>query len=251
MKASQNTILITGGSAGIGFAFAELLSKDNKVIITGRDEARLKRAVEKLDGVTGIVSDVSDAADVESLAATLEREHPDLNMVINNAGRAFYYELEAEGADAFGKAGEEMLVNYLSIIRLNEKLLPLLKKQAEAAIVNVSSIVSIVPGMRLPTYAASKAALHSYSVSLRHSLARTSNIKVFEVQPPLVNTDFSEAIGGKENGIPPAVVAEDLYKGLIADTYEIRVGATENIYRLYLASPAQALQTMNPTFFQA
>jgi uncharacterized oxidoreductase len=244
MKTLNNTVLITGGSAGIGFEIAKLFSQNgNHVIITGRDEARLQQAASQLANVTPIVSDVSNEADVTSLVDRIKTEFPALNIVINNAGRAFYYKLD-DGSDAATKAAEEMLTNYLSIISLNEKLLPLLQQQSEAAIVNVSSIVAFVPGHRLATYAASKAALHSYTQSLRITLANT-NIKVFELMPPLVNTAFSTEIGGA-NGIPPSVVANDLFNSLATNNYEIRVGQTENIYNLYLSSPAAALQAMNP-----
>ena len=131
-----------------------------------------------------------------------------------------------------------MLTNYLSVIRLNEKLLPILKKQAEAAIVNVSSIVAFVPGS-LATYSASKAALHSYTQSLRIAL-ENSSIKVFELMPPLVDTQFSAPIGGNK-GISPRLVAEDLLTAFANDNYEIRVGKTEDLYQLFLSSPAKAL----------
>lgn len=245
MKSSNNTILITGGSAGIGFALAGLLSsKGNRVIITGRNEKRLQAAAAQLPNTTAIAGDVSDPADVTRLVGILRRDHPDLNIVINNAGKAFFYDLTAEGIDAAGKAGEEMVTNYLSVLRLNELLLPLLKKQPEAAIVDVSSIVAFVPGAGLATYAASKAALHSYTLSLRHKLAQSTGVKVFELMPPLVNTEFSAEIGG-QNGIAPSVVAEALVEALEKDEYEIRVGRTEDIYRLYLSSPEQAFQAMN------
>jgi uncharacterized oxidoreductase len=245
MKSSNNTILITGGSAGIGFALAKLFSsKGNRVIITGRNEKRLQAAVALLPNTTAIAGDVSNPADAERLVSTLRRDHPELNIVINNAGKAYVYDLVADGADAAGKAGEEMVTNYLSVLRLNELLLPLLKQQPEAAIVNVSSIVAFVPGARLATYAASKAALHSYTLSLRHKLAQSSDVKVFELMPPLVDTEFSAGIGG-HNGIAPSVVAEALAAALEKDEYEVRVGQTEDMYRLALSSPAEAFQAMN------
>jgi uncharacterized oxidoreductase len=133
----------------------------------------------------------------------------------------------------------------LSIIRLNQELLPLLKANGEAAIVNVSSIAALVPNHVIPTYAASKAALHSYSQSLRITLAKTTDIKVFELMPPLVNTEFSTEIGG-ENGIPPKEVADDLISAFENDTYEIHVGRTAQLFQLFLQSPADALLAMNP-----
>lgn len=244
MKTINNTILITGGSAGIGFEFAKALSANNKIIITGRNEARLKAAVAKLPNTTGIVGDVAKEKDVETLVAILNKDHKDLNVVINNAGKsAPVYNLATE-TDAFTKASEEMLTNYLSVIRLNERLLPLLKKQKEAAIVNVSSIVAIAPGGRLPSYSASKAALHSYTITLRQHLANTP-VKVFEIYPPLVATEFSAEIGGLVNGIAPSIVAEDLVKGLEANTYDIRVGQTADVYQLYLSNPAQAIAALS------
>ncbi|RYF50251.1 MAG: SDR family NAD(P)-dependent oxidoreductase, partial [Cytophagaceae bacterium] len=177
MKTTANTVLITGGSAGIGLEIAKLLvASGNTVIITGRDQMRLDKALTQLDGATGILSDVSEEADVEALVATLTRDFPGLNLVINNAGRALVYNIgDSEGA--FDMAQDEMLTNYLSVIRLNEKLLPVLKAQPEAAIVNVSSVVAFVPGS-LVTYSASKAALHSYTQSLRIALSRSSSVKV-------------------------------------------------------------------------
>lgn len=243
MRTTNNKILIIGGSAGIGFEIAKLLSADNTIIITGRDRSRLQQAAAKLKNTTAIVSDIADAGDVDVLVKKIYSEHPDLNVVINNAGKAFVYDLVADGADGFDKAGQEMLTNYLAIIRLNEKLLPLLRKQAEAAIVNVTSIVAIAPGTRLATYAASKAALHSYTLSLRHKLADTS-VKVFELMPPLVNTEFSAEIDGHK-GIAPSVVAEELVKGFQQDNFEIHVGQTEEFYKFYLSSPAEAFKALN------
>ncbi|HVU55260.1 MAG TPA: SDR family NAD(P)-dependent oxidoreductase [Puia sp.] len=245
MNTTNNTVLITGGSAGIGFELAALFAEQgNKVIITGRDEKRLNTAVSRLNNTTGIVSDVTDPVQADQLTARIVKDFPGLNIVINNAGKAHYYKLGDE-IDVAEKAAEEMQTNYLAPIRLTEKLLPLLKKQKEAAIVNVTSIVAFAPGRRLATYAASKAALHAYTRTLRITLERTTaNVKVFELMPPLVNTEFSRAIGG-ENGIPPRQVAEDLLKALAENSYEIHVGNTAYIYQLSLSSPAEALQIMN------
>ena len=244
MYTTNNTILISGGTAGIGLEAAKLFAAaGNKVIITGRDQQRLQKALALLPGVTGIVCDVSRQEDMETLVTTLKNDFPQLNIVVNNAGRAVVYDLTG-GDHAFENAEYEMFTNYLSVIRLNEKLLPVLSAQPDAAIVNVSSVVAFVPGS-LATYSASKAALHSYTQSLRISLQRKGNIKVFELMPPLVNTEFSAPIGGA-NGISPALVAQDLFDGLANDHYEIRTGNTQVIYDLYLKSPEEALKVMQP-----
>jgi uncharacterized oxidoreductase len=128
MKTTQNTILVTGGSAGIGFEIAKLFAENgNKVIITGRDTERLERAALRIHGATAIAADVSNAEQVDKLVEQIYHQFPQLNVVINNAGRAILSNL-AEGTDTFGNASDEILTNYLSVIRLNEKLLPILKQ---------------------------------------------------------------------------------------------------------------------------
>ena len=246
MKTTKNTVLITGGSAGIGFEIAKLFStQGNKVIITGRNQDQLDLALSQLSNASAIVGDISNKTDVENLVSTIRKEYPQVNVVINNAGNAILHDL-LDDRDSFGIAEAEMLTNYLSVVRLNQQLLPLLMKREEAAIINVSSVLAIVPrSIATSTYSASKAALHSYTLSLRTALAQTdSTVKVFELMPPLVNTRFSTEIGG-ENGIPPLEVAQALLDGLKNDIFEIRVGQTQYIHDLYLKSPEEALTVMN------
>jgi uncharacterized oxidoreductase len=241
MTIQNNTVLITGGSAGIGFEIAKLLAaKGNKVIITGRNAARLNEAAAKIPNATAVVSDVSQDEDVKLLVATIHKQFPGLNVVINNAGSAFLYNL-IDDTNVFDMAREEMLTNYLSVIRLNEALLPILRKQPQSAIVNVSSVVALVPGS-LATYSASKAALHSYTQSLRIALADTP-VQVFELMPPLVNTTFSAPIGG-DKGMAASAVAEALITALENNEEEIHVGQTKDLYELFLSSPAKALDFM-------
>lgn len=247
MKTSNNTILITGGGSGIGLEMARLFSTDNTVIITGRTADKLQKAAEELPNVKPIAADINNAEDVNNLVEKLIKEHPDLNIVINNAGLAHYFKLTDANAGAFEKSSEEIITNYLSIVKLTEKLLPLLQKQHQAAFINVSSIAAFSPGIELPGYSVSKAALHSYSQVLRISLEKQDKkpvVKVFELMPPLVNTSFSKDIGG-ENGMTPKDVALELKKALENNIYEIHVGATAEFYKLYLSSPEAALQTMN------
>jgi len=244
MNITEKTVLITGGGSGIGFEIAKLLSnKNNKVIITGRSEDRLQKAAAQLNNVSYIATDVNSESDVDNIVKRVTNEFGGLDILINNAGAANYYKL-GDGSDNYSQAAEEIQTNYLSIIRITDKLLPLLRASKEAAIVNVSSIVVFAPGINLPTYAASKAALHSYTRALRYTLAKTTGIKVFELMPPLVNTEFSAIIGGA-NGIPPLEVAQGLIDGFEKDEYELHIGNTADMYKLYLSSPEQALQVLN------
>ena len=244
MKTTENTVLITGGSAGIGFEIAKLFSENgNHVIITGRDAERLKDAAAKLQNVTAIVCDVSKVDELNRLVSRVKQEFPTLNILINNAGRAIVYNI-LDDARVSLNAQDEMQTNYFSVLHLIEELLPSLKKQAASAIINVTSVVAIVPG-RLATYSASKAALHSYTQSLRARLEEESSaIKVFELMPPLVDTELTKDIGGT-NGIHPSVVAEDLINSLAKDEYEIHVGQTQYFYDLYLKSPEEAFKVIN------
>jgi len=242
MNITNKTVLITGGGSGIGFAIAKTLSdKNNKVIITGRSEGRLKDAVAKLNNVSYFVADVTKEDDVNKLVSYLNEQHPALDVLINNAGQAYVYQLDKQ--PAFEKASDEILTNYLSVIRLTDKLLPGLKTQGESAIVNVTSILAIAPAKNVPTYSATKAALHSYTQALRLSLEGTS-VKVFELYPPLVNTEFSTEIGG-ENGIPPQQVADELLQAFEADTFDVRVGFTAQFWDAHLKSPDEAFKALN------
>lgn len=244
MKTANNTVLITGGSAGIGLQIAKaFIEKGNEVIITGRDEARLKAAAAQLGRVTTITSDVTKPADVDRLVSRIEKDYPGLNILINNAGRAHIHDL-SNFSNLEQKLRDEMETNVFSVVGLTERLLPVLKRQPESAVVNVTSIVALVPGAILSTYSATKAALHSFTQTLRLILSRTP-VKVFELYPPLVNTEFSKEIGGEQHGIAPEVVAERLLTALAADEFDVRVGATEDMYKFSLASPEQAFQKMN------
>jgi uncharacterized oxidoreductase len=242
MKSENNTILITGAGSGIGFETAKLLvEKGNKVIIAGRNLEKLEAAAKRLGNVAFIQCDVTSESDVNNLVRRISSEHRDLNILINNSGAAFGYSL-AEDADAYTSALKEMEVNYLAPVRLTEKLLPLLKNKAEAAVINITSVVAIVPWAVMPTYSASKAALQSYTRLLRLSLAKSS-VKVFEVLPPLVDTEFSKNI--PVDKLAPSAVANAIVNGIAEDKFEIRIGFTDHFYNVNKESPEKAFNALN------
>lgn len=245
MEIQNKTVLITGGGSGIGYETAKLLSEaGNKVIIIGRTAEKLEKAAASLQHVDALVCDVTNDEAVKELVKTLTTNYPTLSILVNNAGKAFKYD-HGEAANAYEKASQEIETNYLSVIRLTEYLLPLLKQQAEAAIVNVTSIVGLSPVTIIPTYSDSKAALHSYTLSLRKVLAETSNIKVFELLPPTVNTEFAKEIGGETRGIPALDVATALINGLENDEIEIGVGGTIPFAANFFPQRIEAFHTIN------
>lgn len=229
MKTTGNTVFISGGSAGIGLAIAKKLSAaGNKVIINGRNEERLQHALKQLDNAIAIQGDLSIETERVRLAQQLKENHPDLNIIINNAGAAFTY-LLSETTNSHEKAAIEMNTNYFSVIHFTELLLPHLLKKTEAAVVNVSSIAVFGSHKMLPTYSATKAALHSYTVALRNTYEEEKNVQVYEVYPPLVNTEFSAEIGGA-NGIPPEEVADELLIALGKNQFDVPVGNSKQFF---------------------
>lgn len=223
MKTTGNTVFISGGSAGIGLAIAKKLSAaGNKIIINGRNEERLENALKELDNAVALQGDLSVEADRIRIAAQLKKEYPDVNIIVNNAGAAFGY-LLSETTNAHEKAAIEMNTNYFAVIHFTELMLPHLLQKTAAAVVNISSISVYGSHKFLPTYGATKAALHSYTAALRYTYEEQKNVQVYEVYPPLVNTEFSSYIGG-ENGIAPSEVADELFLALENNQFDVPVG---------------------------
>jgi uncharacterized oxidoreductase len=195
MKLNGNTILITGGGSGIGLALAEEFSRmDNRVIVAGRTPEKLRVAEKK--GFKTFSVDMSNPASIHALAEKVTQEFPRLNVVIHNAGIAKAENL-IQGGNS--KVQEEIvLTNFLGPMRLTDALLPHLLKQSSATIMTVSSGLAFVPNASNPTYSATKAALHSYSQSLRFQLKDTS-VKVIEIAPPYVQT----CLGGEFQATDP------------------------------------------------
>jgi uncharacterized oxidoreductase len=192
VKTTGNTVLITGGSAGIGLAFAsELLRRGNRVVITGRSAERFSVAKEKLGDVATIINDVSREEDRRRLAAVMSERFPDLNVLVNNAGIQHTFDFTS-GERGLETMREEIETNLVAPIHLTQLFVPHLSRQAESAVVNVTSGLAFAPIARMPIYCATKAALHSLSLSMRHQLRNTS-IRLFELAPPIVATELGKS----------------------------------------------------------
>jgi uncharacterized oxidoreductase len=244
MNIENKTILITGGGTGIGFSIAKKFSgKGNQLILAGRREDKLKEAVAQLPQASYVVADVTKEADVENLVQQVKSKFGGLDILVNNAGVVTAHPLDsADGV--YESARFEMDLNYLSVVRLTERLLPLLKASKEAAIINIESIVSYLPATVLATYSATKAALHSYSQSLRLVLQRTSpQVKLFEVFPPFVDTDMAKAFDADK--LSPDEVAQDIYDALQKNEFAVRPGRTKDVYQSFLQAPEATLKQFN------
>lgn len=199
MDTRNDTILITGGGSGIGKAMAEALhARGARVIIAGRRQSALDAVAAANPGMATAVLDVENPADITAFAARITAEHPDLNVVINNAGI-----MVAEQEIDLPVAEQIIAINLLGTIRLTAALLPHLKSKASATVVTVSSGLAFVPLAATPTYNATKAAIHSWSQSLRHQLKDTT-VRVIEWAPPAVATDLMPGHAENPNSMPLA-----------------------------------------------
>ncbi|MCX6002924.1 MAG: SDR family NAD(P)-dependent oxidoreductase [Chloroflexi bacterium] len=248
MKITGNTILITGGATGIGFSLAEaLVNAGNKVIICGRREGKLKEAKDKLPQIQTKVCDVSKERERESLFIWVEDNFTDLNVLINNAGIQRMVNLKKGTQDLFSSENE-IETNLIAPIHLSSYFIPLFLKKKEAAIINVSSGLGFVPIAAMPVYCATKAAVHSFTTSLRYQLRDTST-KVFEIVPPAVDTELGKGTtseGAQEyRGIPPSEVAKVTLIALANDEYEILVGEAEDLLIGARTNPEQTFKNLN------
>jgi uncharacterized oxidoreductase len=200
MRTSGNTILVTGGTSGIGRALAEALyDRCNHVIFTGRRQPRIDEIVARRPGMIGRPLDVDDASALEIFAREIAVEFPGLNVLVNNAGISHAENLT--GAIDFASAKAMIDTNIVAVLQLTSALLPTLRANEHAAIVTTTSGLAFVPRNNFATYCASKAFLHSWLQSLRTQLAATS-VQVLELAPPYVQTE----LGGTGQLTDPAAM---------------------------------------------
>jgi uncharacterized oxidoreductase len=248
LKTTGNTILITGGGTGIGLALAEIFRKTgNEVIICGRREKKLREAQKKLPGLHIRTCDVASPGDRRSLVDWALESFGALNILINNAGIQKQIDFKS-GAASLLDDENEIEINFEAPVHLSALLIPHLMNQTEAAIVNVTSGLGFVPLAIMPVYCATKAAVHSFSWSLRHQLRNTS-VKVFEIIPPTVDTELDRGARAERNqqdrGIKPEEVAEATVAALGKDEYESAVGRAQSLRMSARTEPEAAFGRMN------
>ena len=233
MKMTGNSILITGGGSGIGRGLAEAFhALGNTVVIAGRRKSVLEGTAKANPDMEWMTLDIEDGASIQAFAKQVAAKYPTLNVLINNAGIMKLEDLRtAVGTEV---AEQTIAINLLGPIRLTAALLPLLRKQPHSAIMTVSSGLAFVPLAPTPTYCATKAAIHSYTQSLRYQLKDTTT-EVVELIPPYVATELMGSSAGDPRAMPL-----DKFIAEVMEILETQPNATEicveNVKRLRFAA---------------
>ena len=240
MEFKANTVLITGGGSGIGFALAErFIQAESSVIVCGRRKHKLKEAQSKYPQLHIRVCNVAKPAERTALFAWVTESFPGLNMLVNNAG--IQQRIELQQRPSWETLGEEVAINLEAPIHLSTLFIPHLLKQERPAIINITSGLSFVPKANVPVYCATKAALHSFTLSLRHQLSGTP-IDVIEIIPPAVDTD----LGGK--GLHTFGVPLDEFTDGIVE--QLKMGSIEATYGFSAESSRASHEQLEAIFKQ-
>ncbi len=240
MKLAHNKILITGGASGIGLGLTErFIQEGNTVIICGRREATLQEVAGKFPSVITKVCDVSEETERIALFEWVKEHHPDLNVLVNNAGIQQW--TDPSDSDFYEKAKEEITINALAPIHLTSLFLHL---ESLTTVINVTSGLAFVPLSKVPVYCGTKAFLRSFTLSLRH-LLKPKQIEVIEMIPPALNTD----LGGKglHDAHPPvSEFVASIFEQLKEGKTELTFGTSEGRAQANNATIAEYFSRMNP-----
>ncbi|HEY6978446.1 MAG TPA: SDR family oxidoreductase, partial [Chitinophagaceae bacterium] len=227
-----NTILITGGTSGIGLAFAkEFVQLQNEVIICGRRENRLTAIKEKFPGIITRVCDIATAAEREALASWVLENYPGINMLINNAG--IQLKIDLTNKIDIDQVRQEVETNFIAPVHLTSLFAQQLKQKDEAAIINISSGLAFTPMASVAVYGATKAAIHSITLSLRYQL-RNTPVKVFEIAPPAVDTELGyqsrHDIHQTHGGISVDIFIEKAIEAIRNDELEVAIDTAKHLH---------------------
>ena len=205
MNISGNTILVTGGTSGIGRALAEALQgKGNRVIIAGRRQGLLDEVTGRNPGMVGIAVDLSNPSAIATFAESVKSQFPALNVLVNNAGIAGHEDYTADSID-LARAYTTIQTNITGVVQLSAALLPTLRAQPQATLIVTTSGLAFVPYPPGPVYSATKAFMHNWLDALRVQLRKTS-VEVLELAPPYVQTELG---GPQQTSDPRAMPLED------------------------------------------
>lgn len=244
MQLRGNTILITGGSEGIGLELARALAPANTVIICGRSKAKLVSAATQLPQLVTEQCDVTDKAQRDALVERVLRNHPQLNVLINNAGGRHRVDMLSE-RDLEAALAADTELNYIAPAALCSKLTAHLCSRPQSAIVNVSTGLVYLPKAAQPFYCAAKSALHSYTQSLCWAL-RNSSVRVHEVMMSLVDTNFHQGeLPRTIKSISAAEAARLTLKGLAKGSTEIHIGKAAMARWIAFAAPGKGMSIVN------
>jgi uncharacterized oxidoreductase len=244
----SNTILITGGTSGIGFELAkQFLALGNTVLITGRDGGKLEQSKKRLPGVHVFQSDASDPEAIALLYEKITKAFPDLNVIVNNAGIMKKIDMQGDCTDLVNIT-REIEINLMGPIWMVKQFLDHLKTKKTAAILNISSGLAFVPLPISPVYCATKAGIHSFTQSLRIQLDNT-NIEVFELAPPgtdtpLLSGDGANADMGGPKPMAVNVLVKCAIEGLRKGIHEIRPGLSDALKLMSRLAPQLILKQM-------
>ena len=242
MKLASNVVLITGGASGIGLALAErFLAADSEVVICGRRRDRLAMARKKHPRLQARVCDVAEESDRVSLFRWAVRKFPGLNILVNNAG--IQRRVALAGPEKWKDTRQEIAVNLEAPVHLTKLFIPHLLEREEPAIVNITSGLAFTPLAVAPVYSATKAALHSFTLSLRHQLSGTP-IRVVEIIPPVVNTELG-GYGLHNFGVPVDEFADAAVASLEAGDLEIPYGTSRRASRASREELDELFRKMN------
>lgn len=237
MQTTGHTVLITGGAAGIGRALAlRFAQAGNQVIVVGRDAQKLTEIKALQPTISTIQADLAQASARQRLADQI----PALSILINNAGVQYHGDL-VEQQSAQVDRDQEIAINLTAPIDLIQRFLPKLQQQPEAAIINVSSGLALVPKQQAPIYCATKAGIHIFTKALRWQLEQTQ-VRVFEIIPPLVDTVMTAGRG--KGKISPEALVEEFWRGFANDRYQLAIGKVKLLIQLQRFLPALADRLM-------